>query len=98
MKIFKTLIEGQNFLVKVEGAVQRLGFFTTRAVHGLNPTQAEVVIRQELKDELCSKVLNSQDDPPKIVFGEFIEIDAETASLIPKSGCTWYPQDPSHVN
>ncbi|CUS38041.1 hypothetical protein COMA1_40381 [Candidatus Nitrospira nitrosa] len=68
MKIFKTLIEGQNFLVKVEGAVQRLGFFTTRAVHELNPTQAEVVIRQELEDKLCSKVLNSQDDPPPNCF------------------------------
>ena len=96
MKIFKTLIEGKNCLVNVEGTTRRLGFFTARTVYGLDPTQAEKAIRRKLEDELRSKILNNQDDPPEIIFGEFIEIDSETANHIPKAGCTWYPEDPFH--
>lgn len=98
MKIFKTLTEGQNCLVNVDGTIRRFDFFTTRAVCGLDPIQAEAAIRLELEEELSSKLLNSSGDFPEIVFGDSIEIDAETASHIPKSGCTWYPQDLSHVD
>jgi hypothetical protein len=96
MKIFKVLLEGKNCQVNVEGTTQRLGFFTARTVYGLDSTQAEEAIRRKLEDELRSKILNNKDDPPKIIFDEFIEIDSETANHIPKAGCTWYPEDPSH--
>jgi hypothetical protein len=96
MKIFKTLIEGKNCRANVDGSIRRLGFFTTRTACGINQRQAEETIRRQLDQELHSKILNSQDDPPEIIFGKFIEIDSESANDIPTAGCTWYPQDQSH--
>ena len=93
MKIFKTLIEGKNCCANIDGSIRRLGFFTTRTACGIDPAQAEETIRQQLDQELRSKILNSPDNPPESNFGKFIEIDSESASSIPKSGCTWYPQD-----
>ena len=98
MKIYRALAEGKNCWVDVDGTIRRLGFFTTRASRGLDSTQAEEPIRRKLEDELRSKILNDQDDPPEIIFGELIEIDTETARSIPESGCTWYPEDASHPN
>lgn len=95
MKILKTLVEGKNCLVNVDGTIQRLGFFTTRTASGLDSTYAEDAIRRKLEQELCSKILNDQDDPPEIIFGQFIEIDTETAKSIPETGCTWYSEDTS---
>jgi len=98
MKILKTLIEGRNCLVNIDGTIQRLGFFTIRTASGLDSTEAEEAIRRKLEQELRSKILNHKDDPPEIIFGEFIEIDTESASSIPETGCTWYPEDTSHPN
>lgn len=72
-------------MAKVDGTIQELGFFTTRAACGHGPTQAEEAIRRKLAEELRLKLLNSQDDPPEIVFGEFTEIDSKTARSIPQS-------------
>jgi hypothetical protein len=95
MKTFKTLIEGKNCCANVDGSIRRLGFFTTRTACGINPRQAEDTIRNQLDQELRSKILNSQDDPPEIIFGKLIEIDSESAKDIPTAGCTWYLQDQS---
>ena len=96
MKIFKTLIEGKNCWANFDGTTRRLGFFTTRVAYGLDVTQAEKTIRQKLDGELHSLLLNNQDDPPEIIVGKLTEIDSETASGIPDSGCTWYPEDSPH--
>ncbi len=95
MQVF---VEGKNCRVDVDGTTRQLGFFTTRTTRGLDSTQAEKEIRRKLEHELRSKILNNHDNPPEIIFGEFIEIDSETASNIPKTGYTWYPKDPSHQN
>ncbi|THJ17247.1 MAG: hypothetical protein CAF42_002375 [Nitrospira sp. CG24B] len=95
MKIFKTLIEGKNCYTNIDGSIRRLGFFTTRIACGIDPTQAEEKIRQQLDQELRSKILNNPDDPPEINFGKFIEIDSANAQSIALTGCTWYPQDSS---
>ena len=95
MKFFKTLIEGKNCRVNIDGSIQRLGFFTTRIACGIDPTQAEQTIRQQLAQELRSTILNTPDDPPEITFGKFTEMDSESVHGIPRAGCTWYPQGPS---
>lgn len=98
MKFFKALIEGKNCWVNFDGATRRLGFFTTRVTRGLNLTQAEEVIRRNLEAELSSLLLNVQDDPPEIIVGQLMEIDAEAARNIPNAGYTWYPEDISCQN
>lgn len=98
MNIYKTLIEGKNCWANTDGTVRKLGFFTTRVVNALDATQAKEDVLRELAEELHSRLLNDNFDPPEITVNEVIEIDSAMASTIASAGFTWYCEDTPQSN
>lgn len=93
MKIYKAIVEGRNCWANLDGTCKRLGFVTTRVAQGTDPAQAASTIERNLIEELRSILLNKPEDVPEITTGELCEIDEDTARGIPRTGCTWYPDD-----
>jgi hypothetical protein len=86
---------GENFLLRSEGTVKRLGFYTTRFVEAFDEDDAEYRAVEALHDEHLrrTEILNDEADPP-LVFAERIDEIAPGASVRERwSGLTFF-EDP----
>lgn len=98
MSYCKIVIEGKNCWVNIDGAVRKLGFFTTRLGHASNASQAKEAVLLELSKELRSCLFNDSFDPPEITADEITEIGLTEATEIPGAGFTWYQEDAAPSN
>lgn len=92
-KKFKIVVEGQNYTVNLDNTPQRCGFFTTRFVEADNPSEAENIVLQLIRDELKGIVLNDRNDPPAISLDEIVEIASFGNNDVPGFGFTWFKEE-----
>ena len=90
MNKFKIIVEGKNFNILIENAVQKCGFFTTRFVEADSLDSAENTALDLIREELKGMVLNEEDDPPSLFFDQIEEIKSFGDHQVPGTGFTWY--------
>lgn len=93
MKFYKTVIEGKNCFLKIEGREQQVGFFTTRVARGKEQSEAKTATLSQIERELKLKLTNSPGNPPEIAVIAMDEIDSGTAQSVANAGFTWYRED-----
>jgi len=76
VKRFKLLVCGENFLLRSEGALKRIGFYTMRTVEAPDVAEAECRVLAALwRDVALPRVmLNDPLDPPRVFVEEVDEI------------------------
>jgi hypothetical protein len=93
MPFYAVFIDASNFLVEIDGVMDKHGFFVTRVVEAADPNAAELQAVQSLRDdgELRALVRNSKDDPPVMDVKEIREADS-----LPEvqTGRAWYRMEP----
>jgi len=93
---YRVLIQGQNFLINLDGANKKLGFYTTRYVEADNVKDAEHKSIELIRNDQSLKqtVLNSKDDLPMIYIDETTEIESFDGVDMTEIGFAWYPNEP----
>jgi len=76
MALYRVMIHGRNFLLKLEGKGEKVGFYTPRFAEAPDAALAEEVALADFQQsqkfkELLKTALNSAGDPP-VVRGEGI--------------------------
>ncbi len=91
MNIYRVLVNGENFLMTVDGKPEKLGFYTTRFVEASNETEAETAAVSALRqdEQLQGTVLNIADDPPLLYADEIEQVSA----LEKAQGFAFYPSE-----
>ena len=94
MKKYRVFIRGENFLMDLDGAPQKLGFYTTRFVEAANEEAAENVVMDLLRGDskLVNNVLNEGSDPPMMYAEEIEEVKSFNGFPAPGTGFTFYPE------
>src|SRR3954451_23860759 len=94
MPKYQVEINGQNFLLDVEGRVARHGFFTTRFVEAVDPTAAENAAVRMIREtqRLRDLVRNTSDDPPVMHVVQVVGLDSFDGVENRGPGFVWYPE------
>ncbi|OZG72614.1 hypothetical protein BTA51_13880 [Hahella sp. CCB-MM4] len=97
MNKYKVLLNGQNFLVELEGKIGRFGFLSNIFVEAENENDAEQKAVEMLRQNktLSYSVKNERENPPMIYAEEIIEMDNFGGIETPDQGLTWYPEEES---
>ena len=94
MPTYRVEINGQNFLIDLDGHVAKRGFFTFRVIDAVDAhsAEAEAVRRIREQPDLRALVRNAADDPPVLDVENVVELDEfeEDAGL----GFIWYDEHP----
>jgi hypothetical protein len=95
MNKYKVMLNGRNFQIPYEGAVQRVGFYTTRFVEANDPEQAEhqAVALVKSDEVLRSTVKNKLDNPPIIHLEEVVEVADFEGVQVPGAGYSFYAEE-----
>jgi hypothetical protein len=95
MPLYQVMIRGENFFIRGESGVERLGFYTTRYIEAPSPSDAERCAVDHIRGDarLRSAVLNTQDAPPEIFIEECVEVDPDTVPDAHAGGFTFFPGD-----
>lgn len=93
-KKFRVLIEGENLLIAMMG-IEKLGYFTTRYVEGVDVDEACEYALDSVRNELHSMggLLNDLNDPPRVVISEVAQISSFKGIDVPGRGFTFFPED-----
>ncbi len=96
MPKYQVEINGQNFLIDMEGQIARYGFFTTRFVEARDTADAENVAVQMLREtqRLRDLVRNGPDDPPIMDVTTIIELESFEGIENLEPGFAWYVESP----
>jgi hypothetical protein len=94
MKKYRLLLNGRNFLMRVDGRLERSGFYTTRIVTASSPEEAEKLAIDLIRNDssLRASVLNEPSNPPIIYVDEYAELEGEESADGPNAGYTFYPE------
>jgi len=97
MNKYKVILEGKNFLMDANGAVQKHGFYATRYVEASTPDEAEQnAVRTIREDSLLSgSVMNESSDPPMIYLESLYELTSFDDVNAPGTGYTFYLEEGS---
>ncbi|MDX1944406.1 MAG: hypothetical protein SFU86_03290 [Pirellulaceae bacterium] len=97
MSKYRVMIHGHNFLTEVDGARQRMGFYTQVFVEADDEGDAEAravdVLRQDSK--LREGVLNSPDDRPSMSVEEIEQVASFDGCTLPRTGLAFYVEEPT---
>lgn len=96
MPNYQVQINGQNFVVEMNGRVAKHGFFTVRVVEASDPAAAETAAVQRVREteHLRKLVRNGPDDPPIMEVTEMVELDPEVPTKDLETGFAWYEDPP----
>lgn len=88
------MLEGQNFLIEMDGKVGKYGFFQTFFLEADSPTAAESAAVQKVRKspDMLTVVRNSKDDPPMIYLEEIEEIQEFPKDTRQETGRGWFPE------
>jgi len=88
-------INGQNFLVKMDGREVVCGFFTTRFVEAESPDAAEGLAIESVRnlEGLGEMVLNEQGNPPMLFADEIEQVENFEAAESTDQGLIWYTEE-----
>jgi hypothetical protein len=78
MALYRVIIHGRNFRLKLEGEWEKFGFYTTWSAEAPDPVLAEQVALEDFRQtqkyvDLVESSLNSAEDPP-VISGEEITV------------------------
>lgn len=95
MKKYKVMIEGHNFLVEIEGAPRKYGFFTTRVVEARDEEEAEQKAIEVLRNDtdLVARTQNEESDSPMMFVEEVEELKVFARLRPPRTGFVWFPDE-----
>ena len=97
MKKYKVMVEGVNFLIRVENGVgieiRKYGFFTTPFVEAWDTDEAEARVIEMLRVELKTRVQNKKSDSPMMFVEEIEELETFGEFEVPGAGFAWYPDE-----
>ena len=93
MQKYNVCVEGTNFKIEIEDAVQKCGFFTTRFVEAMDASSAEQQAMDFIRKELQGVVLNDREDPPVMYIDKLEEIPSFDDNEVPGTGFTWFRDD-----
>ena len=91
MKKYRVMVEGINFLIRVDTETMKHGFFTTRFVEARDEDEAESKVVEMLRVELKTLVQNEQSDSPMMFVEEIEELESFGEFKVPGAGFSWYP-------
>jgi len=93
MKKYKALIRGENFLMKIDGDEQKLGFYTTVFVEAKDEEDAEQKSIQLLRHDpkLQESTLNNKSDSPMMYVEEIEELQSFDGFKLPRLGFSFFP-------
>jgi hypothetical protein len=96
MAAFRVMINGQNFLVEMDGRVAMYGFFTTRRVEAADPAAAEHAAVQMIREtqRVRDLVCNDPADPPVMDVTSIIELESGEEIESRETGFVWYEEKP----
>ena len=85
-------MNGQNFLVDMDGKVAKHGFFQNVFLEAKSPHDAEELAVEEIRGDADLKAItqNSKEDPPAIAVEEMSELESFDGVDTAVSGRTWY--------
>jgi len=92
MNKYHLLMNGQNFIVDMDGKAAKHGFFQNFFLEADSPEQAENLAVRKIREdeELKAVVQNPKDDPPTILLEEMSEVEGSFDVEAMKSGKVWY--------
>jgi hypothetical protein len=96
VKKYKVMIEGANFLIELDDATTKHGFFTTRFVEAEDEEAAENQAIEITRMELANRVKNDRDDSPVMFVEEMVEIGPFEEFPVPRPGFVWFPDEKGH--
>ena len=97
MKHYRVLLNGENFLLNMEGKESYMGFYTTRFVTAASPEEAEQSAVNDIKtdDKIKGTILNSTEhETPMIYMDEIEEIQENEKEE--SYGFGWYNMESSN--
>jgi hypothetical protein len=89
MPIYRIGVHGKNCIVEVDGALQRLGFYTVRIAEADNAKKAANAVLTEVEMQLESRIQNNAKDAPEISIDEMHEL-GPTDQTTKEAGFVWY--------
>ena len=92
MKKYSVLIHGSNFLIRLDGKIERMGFYTTRYVEAEDTALADFKAVELIQndDELNQSVFNTPDNPPVLYSEEITELETFKGINVPGGGYSFY--------
>jgi hypothetical protein len=95
MKKYRVMLEGQNFLIEMDGKVGKYEFYQTFFLEAGSPAEAENAAVQKVRTnpDLRSAVRNSKDDAPTMHLEEIEEIQKFPKGTRRATGRAWYSED-----
>ncbi len=90
MKTYSIMIRGENCLIKVNGQLQKCGFFVTRTVTASNTDEAFDAVKFSLYKELNGTALNPAEDALVMHLEEINEGKAVQEHRVLGRGFTWF--------
>jgi hypothetical protein len=95
MPKYRVFLNGQNFLLSVDGERGKYGFYTTRCVEAADASSAasEAVERLRLERSLGELGLNAPDDPPRLAVERVEELETFKGVENLAPGLTFYPEE-----
>ena len=87
-------MNGQNFLVDMDGKVAKHGFFQNFFLEAESPEQAENLAVQKMRenDDLKEITQNPKEDPPVIVLEQMSELESFDGVEDMESGKAWFQE------
>ncbi len=85
-------MNGQNFLVDMDGKVAKHGFFQNIFLESETPEQAEELAVQKIRENVDLKAItqNAKDDPPVIFLEEMSELESFDGVEEMEPGKVWF--------
>jgi hypothetical protein len=96
MSAYRVMINGQNFLVEMDGRLAKYGFFTARIVESPDPIAAEYAAVQMIREtqRLRDLVRNEPGDPPVMHVTSIVELESGDEIEDREPGFVWYEERP----
>jgi hypothetical protein len=94
MTYYRVRLNGQNFLLNLQGKVKKYGFYTTRDVEAESFEEAELKAVDLVKedDAIKNSAVNEKDNSPMIYLEE-IRILESGEEQLKNSGYSFYTED-----
>ncbi len=94
MSKYHLLMNGQNFLIDMDGKIAKHGFFQNFFLEAKSPEEAEDLAVQKIRENEDLKAItrNPKDDPPIIVLEEMSELESSDGVEAMESGKAWFQE------
>ena len=95
MNNYKVTIHGENYLIKLDNLVERMGFYTTRHVKAENKESAERKALEHIQNDekLNQVVLNTAENRPLLHAEQVLELDSFEGVDLSGAGYSFYRYD-----